>query len=65
MGLVCIPLPSREKVGDAVDQKGHRPLCWSGTMYFAEEQPTVLLGITACSSYNSCFGGRRKLEVVW
>ena len=65
-GGVFVALPSWRKIGYAIEQKGHRPICWQGTAYFAAEQPLVLLGHLDC--LEKCdlqfFGAQRILKVA-
>lgn len=64
-GGVFTALPSRRKIGFAIEQKGHRPLVWQGTAFFSSDQPVVLLGHFKClEHFHLLFSGpERKLRV--
>lgn len=44
-------LPSRNKIGFALQQAGFRPIVWSGVAYFSDTQPTILLGHKGCMEH--------------
>ena len=65
-GGMFVALPSREKVGYAIERKGFRPIRWEGRIYFAEREPTILLGHLEClEKFDLTFyGPERKMTVL-
>lgn len=65
-GDVFVALPSQHKVGYAIAKKGHRTISWEGTIYFAEDEPTVLLGYRECLEYFDLTfeGPEKRLSVL-
>lgn len=65
-GGVFVAMPSSRKIGYAIEQKGHRPVCWQGVAYLAGEQPLALLGHFDCLEKLDLqfFGAQRLLRVL-
>jgi hypothetical protein len=59
-------LPSRKPVGCTIERKGYRPIHWKGVVFFAEDEPVVLLGHHQClEKFDLLFEGpERKLGVT-
>ncbi|MFH1670150.1 MAG: hypothetical protein ABIA92_01030 [Patescibacteria group bacterium] len=59
-------MPSQKKIGYAIEQEGYRPIKWKGTVYFAEDEPVVLLGHHQClEKFDLTFQGpEKKLGVM-
>ncbi len=49
-GDVFKVIPTKGKVEYCLEQGGFRPIIWKGTVFFAKEQPTILLGQYQCLS---------------
>ncbi|MDD5056095.1 MAG: hypothetical protein PHZ00_07580 [Candidatus Peribacteraceae bacterium] len=61
-----IALPSQHQVGYMIDAPGYRPIRWKGIVYFAENEPVVLLGYHQClEKFDLTFRGpERKLGII-
>ena len=46
-----LALPSRKKIRHTIERNGYRPIRWDGIVYFAAEEPVVLLGHYQCLEY--------------
>jgi hypothetical protein len=57
--------PAKEKVEYRIEKGGFRPITWKGTVFFAHNEPTILLGQFECLSELSLIldGKRRKISV--
>lgn len=68
-GGTFVALPSLQKIGFAVEKRGHRPIVWQGTAYFSDDQPAVLLGHYQClDRLNLQFRGPERVlrvEMRW
>jgi hypothetical protein len=54
-------LPSMKPIEYRIDYKGYRPIVWKGIVYFAEEEPVVLLGHQGClEKFDLTFCGPEK-----
>lgn len=61
-----VVLPSQKKIGYTIEYKGYRPIHWEGIVYFAEDEPMILLGHHQClEKFDLTFHGpERKLEIL-
>lgn len=58
-------VPSSEKITYSIDHSGFRPIIWKGTVFFASEQPIVLLGHYQClAELKIILDGKRKMISV-
>ncbi len=58
-------IPSSEKVEFALEKSGFRPLIWHGTVFFVEEEETILLGQYQClSELKITLDGRKRMITV-
>lgn len=59
-------LPSQQTVHYSIEKKGFHPIKWKGIVYFAEQEPVVLLGHHEClEKFDLTFHGpERKLSIL-
>tara|TARA_Y100000310_G_scaffold99766_1_gene97630 strand:+ start:496 stop:900 length:405 start_codon:yes stop_codon:yes gene_type:complete len=65
-GDIFRAVPTKKKIEYRIEQAGHRPICWKGTVFFAAGQPTILLGNYQCLDQLKITldGKNRKLNLV-
>ena len=65
-GGIFVALPSRNKVEYTIEKKGFRPIHWEGTVYFAEDEPIILLGHLQCLEYFDVtfYGPEKKVSLL-
>lgn len=60
-GGVFTAMPSQNKIGYLISVKGYRPIAWTGTVFFAENEPIILLGHHEClEKFDLTFQGPEK-----
>ena len=59
-------LPSQKQISYTIELKGYRSITWKGIIYFAEDEPIVLLGHHQClEKFDLNFQGpERKLGIT-
>jgi hypothetical protein len=65
-GGVFVAMPSQKKVTYTIEAKGFRSISWEGIIYFAENEPVVLLGHQQClDKFDLLFEGpEKKLSIT-